>query len=85
MTQLFRSERAKPNRLPDQGGDAYVPRHSEAPQDGANVQLLMDLAPLKDAWHGAQAQTAARGLSTAHWRWVPGHSTPIAVAAGAAV
>ena len=25
---------------------------------GANVQLLMDLAPLRDAWHGAQAQPA---------------------------
>jgi hypothetical protein len=33
MTQLFRSERAKPNRLPDQGGDACVPRHSEAPRE----------------------------------------------------
>ena len=85
MTQLFRSERAKPNRLPDQGGDACVPRHSEAPQERGNVQLLMDLAPLRDAWHGAQAQPAASGLSTAHCRWVPGHSTPIAVAAGAAV
>src|SRR5260370_24229197 len=27
----------------------------------ANVQLLMDLAPLRDAWHGAQAQPAASG------------------------
>jgi hypothetical protein len=54
MIQLFRSERATPNRLPDQGGDACVPRHSEAPQEGANVQLLMDLAPQRDAWHGAR-------------------------------
>jgi hypothetical protein len=52
---------------------------------GANVQLLMDLEPLEDGWHGAQAQTAASGVSTVHWRWVRGHSTPIALAAGAAV
>jgi hypothetical protein len=55
MTQLFWSERAKPNRLPDQGRDACVPRYSEAPQERANVQLLMDLEPLEDGWHGTQA------------------------------
>ena len=68
MIQLFRSERANPNRLPDQDGNACVPRHSEAPQEGANVQLLMDLAPLRDAWNGARAQAAVAAISIAHWR-----------------
>ena len=47
MTQLFRSERAKPNHLPDQGGDACVPRHSEAPREEGKCPALIDLALLE--------------------------------------
>jgi hypothetical protein len=85
MTHPLRSERAKPNRLPDQAGDACVPGCSKAAQERANVQLLINLALLRDGWRGAQAQTAASGVSTAHRRCIRGHSTPIALAPGAAV
>ena len=85
MTHERRSNRANPKRPVDQGGDACVARYSEAPRERANDQLLMDLAILRDGWRGAQPQTATSGVSTTHRRWIRGHSTPIALAAGAAV
>jgi hypothetical protein len=47
MIQLLRSERAKPNRLPDQAEDACVPAFLKRLWKRANVQLLIDLAPLE--------------------------------------
>jgi hypothetical protein len=78
MTQPLQSERAKPNRLPDQAGDACVPGCSEAPREEGKCPAPDRPGPSADGCCGAHPQIAASSLSTAHGRCIRGHSTPIA-------
>ena len=67
MIQLLRSERAKPNRLPDQAGMLASRAILKRLGKRANVQLLIDLALLEmvGAAHSLKPALAASQPRTA--------------------
>jgi hypothetical protein len=66
MTQLLRSERARPNHPPDWGGYGRAKRCSAKPEERFNAQIQGALAVWRRSLRGALLLTAARAVSTVH-------------------
>ena len=91
MTRDRRSNRMKPNRPPDRGGDACAATATGVAEPGSNGRIQTAMIARRRGWRSRpNAAHSARVLGLPRMPWASGktirrHSTPIALAAGGAV